>query len=96
MSWIGRIFGRITPKSEIEKYLDECAEYANSLEGRNKSNEFWKLIKQTHEYIENNKFDSNKTDNLGIPHKPERVPFENFKNNRKKMKKQSNTTKDTL
>ena len=58
MSWIGRMFGRITPKNEIEKYLDECAEYANSLEGRNKSNEFWKLIKQTHEYIENNKFDS--------------------------------------
>lgn len=67
MSWIGKMFGIITPKNEIEKYLDECAEYANSLEGRNKSNEFWKLIKQTHEYIENNKFDSNKKDNLGEP-----------------------------
>lgn len=34
-------------------------------------------------------FDLNKgLVDLGIAHKPERVPFENFKNNRKKMKKE--------
>lgn len=90
MSWIGR---------KIYEYLKECEEYkqtwspkSDNLSEPPRSEEFNKDMNAG--YQPKDKLDTSNPPNIELPFfkhtppPPERVPFENFKNNRKKMKKE--------